>query len=393
MMQRNIRWIVAVAIAFAVTAIPPAAAQPEPPKKYALLIGLNQYLSPRVPDLKYATKDVTDLLPLLVLNGYVPIGPLLDVNAGRDNVVAHLYRIAALAKSQDSFLLYFAGHGVRSTIGRAPTYWLTYDATFEKLDVDGIRLNHLLDYVADIKAGQKIVLLDHCFSGDIVVRAASTGDPSRDATAGPAIDLVPVARGGTPIPSFQDMAAVAGSGTLVIAAARGFAYELDSNTGGNGVLTTALLNALKTRAADSNSDAKLSANELMAYVESEVWRLSNEKQQPQRPQIFMSQGMNPNSWIIADKLQLDTTEARRKASGYIETLTDWWNKGYIVYTDLQSAGSMLDTWVKSFANGRQLTTTEGIAMRSFETVMADSSTPADLRGPIATALIKAFHRQ
>ena len=386
---RHSKLLPALALACAIVALP-AHGQPEAPKKYALLIGLNQYLSPRVPDLKYATKDVNDLLPLLVANGYIPIGPLLDVNAGRDNVVAHLYRIATLAKPQDTFLLYFAGHGVRSTLGRAPTYWLTYDATFEKLDVDGIRLNHLLDYVADIRAGQKIVILDHCFSGDIVVRPPAPGEPSRDATSGPGLDLVPVARGGTPLPSFDNLAAIAGSGTLIIAAARGFAYELDSNSGGNGILTTALLQALKTRNADTNQDTRLSASELTTFLDREVRRLSNDTQ---RPQISLAQVVNPDSWVIADKLKLDDSEARQKATAYMEELTAWHLRQLLAYPVIRAAGSMLETWVKSFGNGRQLTPNEAVAMRSFETLMADTSSPVEERASLATALINAFHRQ
>lgn len=383
--MRNLQSLVAAATLIVVAAAPAAA---QSPKKYALLIGLNQYLSPRVVDLQYATKDVNDLLPLLLKNGYTSIGPLINPTAARDNIVAHLYRIAAEARPEDSFLLYFAGHGVRGSIGRASTYWLTYDATFEQLDVAGIRLTHLLDYVADIKASQKIVILDHCFSGDIVVRPGTPDGGARDATSGPTFDFVPAARGGTPIPSLDDAAKVAGAGTVVIAAARGFAYELDSPTGGNGLLTTALLKALKTRAADANRDAKLSVNELTTYLESEVWELSN---QTQRPQIYMTQSVNPSSWILADKLELDDGEARRKANAYVEVLTRWLLKQYTSYDDLQSAIAMLDTWTASFGNGRALTEHEATAMHNFETLMSDNVTPDERRAVIAVALINAFH--
>ncbi|MGZ4808279.1 MAG: caspase family protein [Thermoanaerobaculia bacterium] len=362
----------------------PAQGQPDAPKKYAILIGLNHYLAPRVAELKYATDDARELKKVLDQQGYDQAIVLLDSDAERNKIVAHLSRMAVIVRPQDTFLLYFAGHGLRSRIGKTPTYWLTYDANVEQLEVAGIRLSHLLDYVADIKATKKIVILDHCFSGDLVMNAQALADVSR-APDSNAATIEPVARPGIPNDVFNATAPIAGSGTLVIAAARGFAYELAST--GHGVLTTALLKALTTRVADTNGDQKVSAFELMTYLKAEVERLSNHTQEIQ---TWLEAATNTEKWMVAENLSVDTGEARQTAIKYNGQLVVWQLKQLISLEDTQNGALMLDTWVSSFGTGRALTDNEKAVMDNFRKVMDDKTRADNPRASLAKAYIDAF---
>ncbi|HET8644837.1 MAG TPA: caspase family protein, partial [Vicinamibacteria bacterium] len=222
----------ALAAALLLAALP-AAARAQTPRKHALLIGLNKYLRPiSVPELRFAENDVNKLKSVLEKRGYEVTAVRSD-EASRSRVIAELYRLATTVKDTDDFILYYAGHGVRNRLPSRKTYWLTYDADLEYLDVSGIRLQHLLDYVQDIRARRKLILLDHCFSGDIVVSPASAppappapgpgpGGPGERGPEG----SVNLSRGGFPLGEIRAQVQASGEGLVIITAARAGAIEV-----------------------------------------------------------------------------------------------------------------------------------------------------------------------
>src|SRR5262249_4737104 len=155
---------------------------------------------------------------------------------------------------QDTFLLYFSGHGVRNLqVNRAP-YWVTYRTSLDVLDDEGIRLTYLLDYIRDIKAKRKIILLDHCFSGDLVTsssmlatNAPTSNTPSSDTGASSLLSRdagAPLAlqKDAFPHSDFESIAkelTAGGSGTVILTAARNEAFELDTLK--HGIFTSAIL--------------------------------------------------------------------------------------------------------------------------------------------------------
>src|SRR3954447_8112543 len=117
-------------------------------EKWALLIGIDSLRATQagINPLKFAGADVAALQQELEKQGY-RVTALRDSGAKREDVFGELVRFAAIVKPEDTFLLYYAGHGVRNKAINHKTYWLTYDATLDRLDVAGVRLPHLLDYV------------------------------------------------------------------------------------------------------------------------------------------------------------------------------------------------------------------------------------------------------
>src|SRR5688500_5590600 len=159
------------------------------PKRYALVIGLNDFrLTGQLEALKFADQDAIQVAQALRAQGY-DVTQIVNAQAKREDIVGELNRMARLVKRDDTFVLFFAGHGAQNlTVSDSSTYWLTYDANLGAPDVAGIRLDHLMDYVGDIRAQRKLVLLDHCFSGRYGLRPG-TAPGSLDATR-------PGARGG-----------------------------------------------------------------------------------------------------------------------------------------------------------------------------------------------------
>jgi uncharacterized caspase-like protein len=335
--------LIVTALLVVVASAGPLMAQSSP-RKYALLIGLNSYLrSMTVPPLRYAEADVDGLKTSLANLGY-DVRVIRSDEATRARIIAELYRLTADVRDTDDFLLYYAGHGVRNRLPSRKTFWLTYDADLENLDVSSIRLEHLLDYVQEIRAKHTLILLDHCFSGDIVLKpfeapavggaatppAPAAGAPGAAATSGnrSPISTVDLERGAFPVGEIKKQLEPRSAGEVIITAARAGAIE--SATLSHGVFTTALLQALGTREADTNGDARLSIKEMETFVKTRTADLGRQMAGVEQDVDVRDDGVNLDSWIVADNLPIaEAAEAVQKLTAYHSTLDTWEQKGLI----------------------------------------------------------------
>lgn len=256
-------------------------------KRRALVIGLDASYSnvEGVGKLEYAEIDANAVAAELVKLGWEKPIPLIGAAAPRSAIINALLRLARDSAPEDTVLIYFAGHGVSlkwAKDGKKPhTYWIMSDTTLGLLDVDGLRLEHLIDYVGDIPAKKKVVILDHCHSGTVELPAGTAGGGGRD--GGGKLNLN--RDFSLPEDLENQMMERAEEGLLVIGAASDAAYEVPKL--GHGLFTKVLLEALSSNAADippaGNGDGKLSTIELAQYLERQVAPLAaanNVKQKP-----------------------------------------------------------------------------------------------------------------
>jgi hypothetical protein len=298
-MSRAARTIVLSACGLAVTA--GARAQDvAPPRRHAIVIGLDRSEAniEGVSKLFHAEQDAKAIVAVLEEQHFEDIVPLVGSLARRETIVAALAKLVQEAKPQDTVLIYFAGHGVKAKWAergsKSHSYWLSYDATLASLEVKGLRLEHVMDYVDDIPAGKKIVILDHCHSGTVELPktvaggGGGGGGGGRDAEGSLKIkrDLfLPNEFNG------QVLSRVGDEGLLILGSATDAAYELP--TLGHGLFTSVLLAAIGTKAADAppdgNNDGKLSADELVKYLNKKVGKLATDNSVKQEP-IFLTRG-------------------------------------------------------------------------------------------------------
>jgi uncharacterized caspase-like protein len=285
----------------------------------AVVIGIGDYTIAGIQNLRYAENDARALAKSLEATGFQV---KLLINAGRREIIAELVRAARELTESDRFVLYFAGHALRNSWNDR-TYLLTRDTQLDLLDVEGIRLDHFLEYLAEIKGTKKLLLLDHSYSGDVIRDVETT----RRIPASP--------------PS-------ASSEFVVVAAARDHAFESPELE--HGLFTDALLRALETREA-AGTDGLLSTGELVSFVTDQVRRKSAEIGVRQEVVAMVDSGQP--DWIVA---QLDTTQpgviARKNA--YFLRLRDWQTRGWISFETEIVARDALDAWVKSDQSGKQL---------------------------------------
>jgi hypothetical protein len=71
-----------------------------------------------------------------------------------------------------------------------------------------------------------------------------------------------------------------GTGTIVLAAAAGDGYALESPQWNNGVFTYSIINGLKNKAADKNKDGVITISELKDYSIKQVELLTGGRQKP-----------------------------------------------------------------------------------------------------------------
>ena len=147
-----------------------------PGNNYALVIGIDNYPAP-LPKLQTAVNDAKAIGDLLSSKYGFKVTTLLNQQATRDNILDALAHFRKSLAENDSFLIYYAGHGSYDR-GTAKGYWLPVDADPDPLVTShDISADDLTTEVRGLAARHVIVISDSCFSGDLS-RAAGDLSPS-----------------------------------------------------------------------------------------------------------------------------------------------------------------------------------------------------------------------
>ena len=135
----------------------------------ALLIGNNDYQ--HWPKLKTAVFDVEMLRDVLLRRyGFRDQDVILLRDATRRGILGGFNRLRKQSSSEDSVLVYYAGHGVYSD--NQDGYWIPVDGEQDN-DVDYIGNDDVLNRMRAIDARHKLVISDSCFSGKLLTRGVA----------------------------------------------------------------------------------------------------------------------------------------------------------------------------------------------------------------------------
>ncbi len=328
-------------------------------EQYALLIGISNYDYPGVRSgivpLEFAHEDAKALKNRLEKDFHAI--SLLNEDAKREDILNQLSYLQETIKPQDSFLLFFAGHGLRNPSNQE-TYWLTYDTKLDNLEINGIRLSHLMDYVVDIKAKNKLVLLDHCFSGDLVQPKLDL-QFSKGKTRGgsipkvaPTIKKVPEI---TSMDEFKNSFRPDQEGLLVLAAAHEESYEYKQY--GHGLFTAALLETLNSPKADIIKDGSLSLHELTSYLPRRFREMADSQGNLQS-MIEGPKEKNSSEWAqnwTLVSLPPNTSNGEKIADQYKAILAKWWRMGWIQVETKAWGKETIKEWLISINGNGELT--------------------------------------
>jgi uncharacterized caspase-like protein len=210
-------------------------------------------------NLKYAKRDMRLIADTITKQssmqyGAVEANELPDERASVTEILSTLDRAIALASSNDTLLISFAGHGMR--VG-GNFYFLTSQSSEKDILETALPWNKVADVLSRSKA-RIIVLLDACHSGAASQEAIVPNDEY----------AATLMRNGK-------------SGMMVLAASKGreFSQERSELMGGHGLFSYVVTQAIGSnrKAADVNGNGVIELSELYAYVKKNVSQMSGGK--------------------------------------------------------------------------------------------------------------------
>ncbi|KAF0181124.1 MAG: hypothetical protein FD161_430 [Limisphaerales bacterium] len=132
--------------------------------KYSLLIGVEKFIDPKIPNVGHAQKDAEALAAVLTKIGYSQSEQTILVNekATCTNVKYNLKQILRCAKPEDSILIFFSSHGY-SNGGK--TYLVCYDTRQGDMIGTSESLEEVFALLRTTESKQVLLFLDCCHAG------------------------------------------------------------------------------------------------------------------------------------------------------------------------------------------------------------------------------------
>jgi WD40 repeat protein len=222
-----------------------ATAESQQAAKKALIVAVARYTDSKLGRLEAPGVDAVELAEVL---GDPEIGEF-DVETVLDEpeylIRRRVSSFLRSARREDVLLMHFSGHGVKDADGHL--YFAATDTEMENLDATAVASDWLEQQMTKSRSKRIVLMLDCCHSG-----AFSSGMRAR---AGDGIDLKE---------RFE------GTGRVVLSASDSleYAYEGEELSGERrpSVFTSAVVEGLRTGAADRDRDAWVSIDELYDYV-------------------------------------------------------------------------------------------------------------------------------
>lgn len=255
-------------------------------KSYALVYGISQY-NPLYSEgfsvnLVYPNDDAVSVSELLEKKGY-EVTLRLDQEGSKEMLLYDLSSYASLMTPDDTFVFYFAGHGVQSDIEGLPetelesassdSYdeWLlfsdslVYEGPFvtEILSDQALQDDELNTLFSKLPADRKIILIDACNSGGFIGQGADIDGISQDYDEEESTKLFSR--------SFSLYFRTPGSGydvssgeAIVLSAAGEREFSWESSTLGHGVFTYYLLQS--SLYGDTDKNGYVTMTEIYSFV-------------------------------------------------------------------------------------------------------------------------------
>jgi len=151
------------------SSLPMSAAEPES-RRFAIVVGINQYADPTILQLQKAQNDAESLANVLgstgsyksvkLMAGNLPyVDPLFP---SRDNIISQVEQLAGILRPSDQVLFFFSGHGLNDP-STGDSYLLTIDAKARNFTGTSLNLQRdVLNKFAAAGVGNVVALIDAC---------------------------------------------------------------------------------------------------------------------------------------------------------------------------------------------------------------------------------------
>lgn len=144
-------------------------------KYYALIVGINDYADPVISSLDKPIQDAQVFYNAITSRyTFNEENVRFLKNATSTEMFAALDYFAKKVLPEDSFLIFYAGHGIWDADAEIG-YWLPSDAR-RNSKRDWFRNSTLRDYLVEIKSKHTLLISDACFGGSIFKSRAAFAD-------------------------------------------------------------------------------------------------------------------------------------------------------------------------------------------------------------------------
>ena len=239
------------------------------PDAFAVIIGIDIYRDPQIPDLRYARKDAEAIYQVLTDPAVGRIHPdnvitLLDADATERSIRSALgTKLPRRSSEHSTICIYYAGHGApvidtdarRHSADSIEKCLVPHDADADDLQASAISMDAIQQYFSRLDARQVVCFFDTCYSG-----AAGGRSFERDSF-----------RTRTATLSDEQFDRLAGEGRVIMTACEKNEVSLESVEKGHGVFTYYLVRGLRGE-ADRDQDGRVTVDELYDYVYHHVGR-------------------------------------------------------------------------------------------------------------------------
>jgi len=145
---------------------------------YGLIIGINQYRDPGIPDLNNPVKDAQQLYKTLTERySFGKENIRFLKNATREDLIRNLDELSYQVTPEDNLLIFYAGHGWWDEEANNG-YWLPSDAD-ENVKTNWFRNSTLVDYLKEINSKHTLLITDACFGGSIFRTRSAFGSKEK----------------------------------------------------------------------------------------------------------------------------------------------------------------------------------------------------------------------
>lgn len=267
---------------------------------HLIAIGVSRYQDSRM-NLNYARKDAEDVVKLFRSRPgsfqQIHTYEFYDKNVNRQSFL-NLRTQLLKTKTQDRVIIFIAGHGLRDK--NLDYYLATYDTDFSQPQTKGIAFDQIEALLDGIPARQKVIFMDACHSGELdkeEVEFVRTSTTKEGTVTFRSFGPTAIRQKAGQLNSFELMKEQfvdlrRNSGAVVISAAGGVEFAMESEKFNNGVFTFSLLKGMTELApgkyqqyeahllADANADHRVTVSELRQYLFNKVPELTQGRQQP-----------------------------------------------------------------------------------------------------------------
>lgn len=233
-------------------------------KRWAIIIGINDYDDQYIHDLEKSRNDAKGLNDVLLNEGrFDHVFTFTDDKAREDatyatlnNVIGKMEYLRHHIRPDDTLVFSFSGHGVADEAGKS--YLLMTDSLIASPYLTGLPVSAVTEWIEDLGVKRNILLLDACRNNPGKIKGA--------------VDVKKI------ITANDEPAEV----SAILYATSPGKYSHEHLSEPYSVFTVYLLDGLKGK-ADANYDLMITFNELRQYVEQKVYDWSLEYNKFQKP--------------------------------------------------------------------------------------------------------------